>query len=240
LLIGVGAAVLTAGVAAATIPDSSGTIHACYTPGPNGTFYIIDPSQGMSCSGKEVELDFNQRGPAGPPGAPGTNATSVAYQASDTGVHTLRGNHAVELIMPLPAGSYAITGKALLSSDKEVAVQCILRTQVGTRYRFDQTLQWVGDETPDRFGGTSRAGSTAVAAEVLADTLPRDGNVDLFCQPNGVVAGARTRVSEMHVVAIAVDHVQDVHRSLITTTVNRVPSIPNAPRLPLPLHRRKR
>ncbi|MFZ0043821.1 MAG: hypothetical protein WAK93_21100, partial [Solirubrobacteraceae bacterium] len=56
------------GVAWATIPDSSGTIHACRDTS-SGALRVIDPSAGGACStGKEVELDWNQAGRAGPAG----------------------------------------------------------------------------------------------------------------------------------------------------------------------------
>jgi type VI secretion system secreted protein Hcp len=99
LLIGAGAAGGGAAIAVASVPDSNGVIHACYsvnggnpaTTGPNLT--VIDPSAGQSCNTSsspagappgQKTLTWNQTGPpgpsgaagpAGPQGAPGQTAT---------------------------------------------------------------------------------------------------------------------------------------------------------------------
>ncbi|HTX30175.1 MAG TPA: type VI secretion system tube protein Hcp [Solirubrobacteraceae bacterium] len=92
LLLAVGLVGGAAAVAVATVPDSSGVIHGCYsvttgaaktavpsTGGPNLT--VIDPSAGETCdtttsaSGApptQRELDWNISGPQGAPGQPGT------------------------------------------------------------------------------------------------------------------------------------------------------------------------
>lgn len=58
-----------AGVALATIPDSGGVIHTCYSQAV-GTWRPIDfPTQ--HCRRGETQLDFNQRGAQGPPGPQG-------------------------------------------------------------------------------------------------------------------------------------------------------------------------
>jgi hypothetical protein len=57
-----------AGVALASIPDSSGEIHGCY--GKNGDLRVIDPVSG-NCRGEETALNWSQGGPIGPQGAPG-------------------------------------------------------------------------------------------------------------------------------------------------------------------------
>jgi hypothetical protein len=62
---GLAALALSAGVAYATIPDSSGVIHACYKA--NGQLRVISSG---GCASGEMALDWNQSGPAGPPGGP--------------------------------------------------------------------------------------------------------------------------------------------------------------------------
>ena len=68
---------LAAGVAEATIPDSGGTIHACYKSS-NGDLRLIDPSAGGSCNSNEKGLNWTQSAPQGaqgdqgPPGVQGS------------------------------------------------------------------------------------------------------------------------------------------------------------------------
>ena len=61
---------LAAGVAEATIPDSGGTIHACYKVS-NGDLRLIDPSAGGSCNSNEKSLSWTQSAPQGPQGDQG-------------------------------------------------------------------------------------------------------------------------------------------------------------------------
>jgi hypothetical protein len=58
------------GAAYATIPDSGGVIHGCYST-KDGTLRVIDTDAGQTCGGKEASLDWNQTGPEGPPGPQG-------------------------------------------------------------------------------------------------------------------------------------------------------------------------
>jgi hypothetical protein len=68
---------LAAGVAEATIPDSSGTIHACYKSS-NGDLRLVDPSGGGSCNTNEKGVNWAQsalqgaQGDQGPAGAQGS------------------------------------------------------------------------------------------------------------------------------------------------------------------------
>ncbi len=90
-LISAGVAVVAlaaAGMAYASIPDSAGVIHGCYskassTSTPPGSLRVIDTGLGQSCGLNEVALSWNQQGvkgatgpqgplgPAGPQGSPG-------------------------------------------------------------------------------------------------------------------------------------------------------------------------
>lgn len=67
----VGGAVLAiaGGIAYATIPDSSGTIHGCYSKS-TGTLRVIDSSV-TNCDAKETSLNWNIQGPQGPQGPTG-------------------------------------------------------------------------------------------------------------------------------------------------------------------------
>ena len=84
---GAAGALLLGGAATAafaSIPDSSGVIHACYqSPPPTGgaNLQVIDSDNGGKCSGGHVEITWNQtgpQGPIGPQGAPGPAGPSTA------------------------------------------------------------------------------------------------------------------------------------------------------------------
>ena len=87
------AALAAAGIAYASIPDSSGVIHGCYakTSGGTtpGTLRVIDTGLGQSCGLNEVALSWNQQGvkgatgPEGPTGA--TGAQGVPGQKGPSG-----------------------------------------------------------------------------------------------------------------------------------------------------------
>jgi hypothetical protein len=57
----VGVVIGLGGVAFATIPDSSGTIHGCY--GPQGNLRVVESAAG--CRNSETSLSWNQQGPPG-------------------------------------------------------------------------------------------------------------------------------------------------------------------------------
>ena len=96
LVCGTCAAVAAAGAAFATIPDSGGVIHSCYSKA-TGTWRPVDyPAE--KCKTGETQLNFNQTGqqgpvgpagpagPAGPTGATGaTGATGPAGPAGPAG-----------------------------------------------------------------------------------------------------------------------------------------------------------
>ncbi len=60
---------VTGGIAYASIPDSAGVIHGCYSQnganGTNGTELNIINSDSASCKGGKTEVTWNQTGPAG-------------------------------------------------------------------------------------------------------------------------------------------------------------------------------
>src|SRR5262249_19149043 len=66
------AVVLIAGLAMATVPDSSHVIHGCYNPKQNNKLRVIDTDKGQKCAAGEKPLNWNQ---TGPPGA-GSGATT--------------------------------------------------------------------------------------------------------------------------------------------------------------------
>ncbi len=71
-LVGAGVMAAVGGVAYATIPDTSGVIHTCYSQA-TGTWRPIDTETNppQKCKSGETQLDFNQKGPKGDPGLTG-------------------------------------------------------------------------------------------------------------------------------------------------------------------------
>lgn len=86
LVVVVGGAV-GGGIAYATIPDSSGVIHACYSPngakGNNGAELRIVDSDEASCNKNQVEVTWNETGPPGADGADGVSVTSAELAPGD-------------------------------------------------------------------------------------------------------------------------------------------------------------
>jgi len=86
IVAGIAGGVLVAGgvAAYASIPDSSGAIHGCYTKHaglfspPVGTLRVIDTAKGQQCNRSETAVDWNQTGPQGPAGAAGANGANGA------------------------------------------------------------------------------------------------------------------------------------------------------------------
>jgi hypothetical protein len=77
------AALVAAGVAYGSIPDSSGVIHGCYLKS-GGSLRVIDSAS--KCSSNETSVNWNQQGPAGPQGPQGpTGPTGPAGPAGSQG-----------------------------------------------------------------------------------------------------------------------------------------------------------
>jgi hypothetical protein len=127
-------ALIAAGIAYATIPDSSGVIHGCYAKAsggtPPGTLRVVDTGLGQSCGLNEVALSWNQQGvkgatgpqgPKGPTGSQGPpggqgpkgptgpSGTSHGYGHATGGIalDTI-GYKQVDSISNLPFGRYMV------------------------------------------------------------------------------------------------------------------------------------
>jgi hypothetical protein len=81
----VGVVIGLGGVAFATIPDSGGTIHGCYSKS-NGNLRVVESAS--DCRNNETALPWNQQGPPGPPGggivAKARSTAPVAPPGSDS------------------------------------------------------------------------------------------------------------------------------------------------------------
>ena len=135
-LLAAGAAGSGAALAMASVPDTSGAIHACVALASQGTgtvpktgspnLTVIDPSAGQTCStpgvpaSSQTEIDWNVTGPAGPAGASG--AQGPAGMIGPTGAAGKSNVSTVELAAPVvksgdpPLGQVTLgTGSKALS-----------------------------------------------------------------------------------------------------------------------------
>jgi hypothetical protein len=137
-------ALLAGGIAYATIPDSSGVIHACYhvnaqgTVDASGALRVIDPSStnkdGSACKHDEKALDFNQtgpqgaqgpQGPQGPQGSTGPTGPSDVWSVDGFGAQkNLSVSTWVNLATTsLPAGSYFVQAEAEADSTTSIPTE---------------------------------------------------------------------------------------------------------------------
>jgi len=98
---------LAAGVAEATIPDSGGTIHACYKSS-NGDLRLVDPSAGGSCNSNEKSLSWTQSAPQGPQGDQG--AAGVQGSTGPQGPAGLTEDPKTSVVTGLAVGDPVIGG----------------------------------------------------------------------------------------------------------------------------------
>jgi hypothetical protein len=118
ILAAVTCAVVGAGVASATIPDSGGTIHGCYKK-TNGNLTLIDTDKGATCQVSEAGLTWSQKGAQGPPGPQGvqgqqgqqgtTGPDGVDDYSIVTAQATTSGGNATA-VASCPTGSTAVGG----------------------------------------------------------------------------------------------------------------------------------
>jgi hypothetical protein len=108
------ALVLAGGALAwASIPDSIGMVHACYTS--NGTLRVIDSESGQTCKSNEKSLDWSA-------------VKRTAYEGEGAG-HLTGPNPIVAADVTLPPGSYALTAavEIINTGAANVQIACFLR-----------------------------------------------------------------------------------------------------------------
>jgi hypothetical protein len=113
LIIGLAIGAVLAGTTAAvaSIPDSSGVIHACRST-KGGALRAIDSDAGQTCSKDEAALNWNQtgpQGPAGPQGPPGISGLEIVV-ASGTVTNPEATTFFAEAACP--TGKHALGGGA--------------------------------------------------------------------------------------------------------------------------------
>ena len=102
-------AALGGGMAFASIPDSGGVIHACYSNG-KGALRVVDLQGGDACAKKESALNWSQAGPKGDRGEKGERGdrgeTGPQGPAADFGTGV--GLEKVTLTAPPPIGDQTL------------------------------------------------------------------------------------------------------------------------------------
>jgi len=197
LALGVSAAAFgVAGAVQASIPDSAGVIHGCYSK-KDGSLRVIDTGLGGTCDAKkEAQLDWSQTGPTGPQGPVGPAGTSHGYYSYGglLGFTVLGGSWAkVGELTGLPAGTYVVTARGLvedLPNDEEA--ECRLFAGGGD----------VQDTLVDTFAvGSPRLPFTLSAAV----TLSASGSIETDCDSND--SGGFAAALDVSMTAVAVDAV---------------------------------
>ena len=137
LLLAVGAAGGAAALAVASIPDSTGVIHACYqtvaggAPAAGVNLRIIDPSAAQSCNTAgtpgtppEAALNWNQQGPQGIPGATGSpGATGATGPTGAPGAAATANTITLDLAPPLIKASTGPEDTVVLRRHGNVVLQ---------------------------------------------------------------------------------------------------------------------
>jgi len=157
----VGTLLAAAGVAYATIPDSSGVVNTCYKTG-NGDLRAVDAA--ADCRSNETHL---------PLGSP-----TRGYAAGDPDFLELGETSATVASISLPAGRYLAHGKVNVTTANPAPgstfIPCSLRIH-GTTTNLDQT--WIV-LPPSASGGGSTSASIGLQAAV---SLPSTAVLEVIC-----------------------------------------------------------
>lgn len=161
--------ILSGAIATASVPDSTGVIHTCYSQA-KGTWRPIDfPKQ--KCSTGETELAWNQTGPQGPQGLQGPQGAQ-GPQGPTGPAGTFSGH------FESPSGDYTLdvtdAGISLAGPDAEVELQGSNVTVLATN---NVKVQSGGDATV--IGVKTRLGGSGSCAPAAAKgDLVNGGSVD--------------------------------------------------------------
>jgi hypothetical protein len=182
-----GLVALAVSAAWASIPDSTGTIHACYT-NVGGVLRVIDTEQGQGCKRWETPLDWNQAPPASPAQLPRSLVVTTPgpMEVSDSSFAL------AELL--LPAGTYQVTGKVQLvnaaASARRVGCQLTPANEDGSP--GDVGGQPGEDAAALHLAAVGAPGETGELTLFVSQTLAEAGPVRLTC---GTDAGSPSNVS---------------------------------------------
>jgi Collagen triple helix repeat (20 copies) len=168
LAVAVAALVLAlGGVAWATIPDSGGVIHGCYSKAI-GRLRVIDPSTPAHCTALESSIQWNQTGPQGPQGLKGdTGAQGPQGLKGDTGAtgpQGLKGDTGAQGPQGLtgPAGP-AGSGVTVSDANGVTLGRVIESDQFGvtvlTSKSYQVSIPWTGQFLPAQIWYTGPCGN---------------------------------------------------------------------------------
>ena len=143
-------------VASATIPDSGGVIHGCYTKS-GGSLRVIDASV-TNCKSTETSLNWSQTGPKGPTGSmgaagpPGPAGSAVAYGYVDHTGTTVSDafNLSASNLTPAGASSYCFHDLQFTPHNVQVTLSPIDRD---SSVVFPDTSAYAGLGTGGAFTG---------------------------------------------------------------------------------------
>jgi len=143
------------GIAYASIPDSSGLIHACYK-NSGGALRVIDPASG-GCLSSETAIAWHQNG-------------GDAYLASDLG-QSISNNGTTLVSRTLPAGNYTLVAKTrVYNLGFADIIDCQLMS--GTTMLDEDTL---------RIDGANINVDDELVGLIGTVSLPSPGNVSVVC-----------------------------------------------------------
>jgi len=203
----VGALLLAAGVAYATVPDGNGVIHGCYAKTSSGqaqagALRVIDSGLGQNCQSNEVGLNWNQqgtKGATGPQGPAGTAGPTLVLSGFDSSV-TIPGQTVItHTVTPAEAG-LAILEDAYTVTDLNgttggaTTVDCFLEingnggTNGVTVGDDGDPIQGASSSTTDLLRTTLNAGdvvSVACATEYLGDANEARASAELLIEHVG-------------------------------------------------------
>lgn len=177
LLLAVGAAGGGAALAVASVPDSNGVVHACYSIDANGAplntvntpnVRIIDPSLGQQCDDTtgsdsqhptESALNWNQIGRPGPQGRPGRSVTVAGGNTL-----TLAGGDVVTV-----AGSNGVTISSPPLTPKSKPIGTASLALGGSHVSF-HVFSWSFGRQTTSAGGGGGAGKASTHEIVITKT----------------------------------------------------------------------
>lgn len=208
-------ALASGGVAYATIPDSSGVIHGCYTK-RGGVLSVVDLSAGQTCSSFQTPIAWNQQGPQGDPGPQGSKGDpgpsgpqgpqgdpgpSDAYSARQGSI-ALTDSRAVVLARDVPQGSYVVTARVeVFTGANTTGPRFVSCTLFDT---FDQAADNMTVELATPTGGPNGAAGlplVGTAQTFAGGTLRIECSVSPFSSGDYVAADGNmvaTRVGTLH------------------------------------------
>jgi hypothetical protein len=197
-LVGIaGLVALAVSAAWASIPDGSGTIHACYT-NVGGVLRVIDTDNGQTCKRWETPLDWNAAPPAPPAELPDS------YRVTTGGTVTVFDQNSSLVELSLPAGKFQVAGKVQISNAASASrrVGCALTPANEDGSPGDTGSQPGEDEAALHLAPFAEPGETGELTLFVSQTLANHGVVRLSCgadvsPPTSVFATASIRAIEV-------------------------------------------